>query len=32
MMVLMQALPQLQQCESEKSVQAIKAAFTGEQK
>ncbi len=32
MMVLMQALPQLQQCESEKSVLAIKAAFTGEQK
>lgn len=31
MMVLMQALPQLQQCESEKSVQAIKAVFTAEQ-
>lgn len=32
MMVLMQALPQLQQCESEKSVQAIKAVFVPEEK
>lgn len=30
MMVLMQALPQLQQCESEKSIQAIKAVFMAE--